>query len=71
MAPAYSYNAPTVTRVAKFSNAYMLVYVRASDWPRMMSEVAREDSAEHLRERFEVCAHRFVTWSVNGRVGGE
>lgn len=28
-------------RAAKFSNAYMLVYIRESDWPSVMCEVKR------------------------------
>ena len=40
-------------RGAKISNAYMLVYVRVSDWPRLMSEPGLGDIAEHLRQRFQ------------------
>ena len=31
----------------------MLVYVRVSDWPRLMSEPGLGDIAEHLRQRFQ------------------
>ncbi len=43
-------------RYGKHSNAYMLVYIRASEWPRIMCEVTKEDIVEHLRERLEVRA---------------
>jgi ubiquitin carboxyl-terminal hydrolase 7 len=36
------------------SNAYMLVYVRLSDWPRIMGSVTKNDIAPYLRERLEV-----------------
>jgi hypothetical protein len=36
------------------SNAYMLVYVRLSDWPRIMCEVTKDHIAPYLRERLEV-----------------
>jgi len=38
-------------RVAKFSNAYMLVYVRASDWDTIMAPVAETDVHVHVRDR--------------------
>ena len=33
----------------------MLVYLRCDDWDRIMTQVTKEDIAEHLRERLEVC----------------
>lgn len=39
---------------AKFSNAYMLVYIRASDWDRLMSCGGKEEISEGLRKRFEM-----------------
>ncbi|KAG2490856.1 hypothetical protein HYH03_010774 [Edaphochlamys debaryana] len=45
--------APLPLKYAKFSNAYMLVYVRAHDWPSMMCEVGKEDIVKHLRDRLE------------------
>lgn len=41
-------------RSAKFSNAYMLVYVRASDWDRLMGCGGKEEISEGSRKRFEV-----------------
>jgi hypothetical protein len=38
----------------RYSNAYMLVYVRASDWGRIMCPVTKDDIAPYLRERLEV-----------------
>ena len=42
----------------------MLVYIRESDWPRIMSEPKEEDIDPALRGRFAVRA-----WMV-GRMGG-
>lgn len=50
--PAAGYPHPPV-RYAKYSNAYMLVYIRESDWARIMSQTTQDDIAEHLRERFQ------------------
>ena len=36
--PSSGYNAPTF-RFTKFSNAYMLVYVRETDWDQIMCKV--------------------------------
>ena len=41
-------------KFTKFSNAYMLVYVRLSDWPRYMAPVAKDGIAPYLLERLEV-----------------
>jgi ubiquitin carboxyl-terminal hydrolase 7 len=41
-------------KFTRFSNAYMLVYVRESDWPRFMCQVTKDDIAPYLRERLEV-----------------
>eukprot|EP00798_Chlamydomonas_sp_ICE-L_P022134 gene22134-29196_t len=38
---------------AKCSNAYMLVYVRESDWDRIMCPVTKDDIQEHLKDRLE------------------
>jgi ubiquitin carboxyl-terminal hydrolase 7 len=46
---------PGGLKFTKFSNAYMLVYVRVSDWPRIMVPVTKDDIAAYLRERLEVC----------------
>eukprot|EP00883_Tetradesmus_obliquus_P008816 jgi/Sobl393_1/19554/SZX64323.1 len=40
-------------KFTKFSNAYMLVYVRLSDWPRYMAPVAKDGIAPYLLERLE------------------
>ncbi|GIL82845.1 hypothetical protein Vretimale_8198 [Volvox reticuliferus] len=44
---------PAPLKYAKFSNAYMLVYVRQSDWPTIMCDVTKEDIAKHLLDRLE------------------
>jgi hypothetical protein len=41
-------------KFTKFSNAYMLVYVRLSDWQRYMSTVTKDGIAPYLLERLEV-----------------
>lgn len=41
-------------RFTKYSNAYMLVYVRVSDWDRVMCPVTKEDTADHLRTRLDL-----------------
>jgi hypothetical protein len=41
-------------KFTKFSNAYMLVYVRLSDWQRYMAPVAKDGIAPYLLERLEV-----------------
>lgn len=48
-APGYGTN----IKITKYSNAYMLVYVRVSDWGRIHCEVTKNDIAEHLRKRLE------------------
>lgn len=50
-APGYG-NAPTF-KFTKYSNAYMLVYIRVSDWERIMCDVTKDDIADHLRKRLE------------------
>ena len=35
----------------RFSNAYMLVYVRKSEWDSIMCEVTEDDISEHIRAR--------------------
>lgn len=47
----------------RYSNAYMLVYVRASDWGRIMCPVTKDDIAPYLRERLEV---GFCCWGGLG-----
>lgn len=37
----------------KFANAYMLVYVRESDWPSVMCAVTEQDISEHVRARLQ------------------
>lgn len=46
--------APPLRYAAKQSSAYMLVYVRTSDWERVMCSVTDNDIAEHLRLRLKV-----------------
>lgn len=41
-------------KFTRFSNAYMLVYVRVCDWDRIMVPVTKDDIAPYLRERLEV-----------------
>ena len=40
-------------RLAKFSNAYMLVYVRESDKDEILCNVDKEDILPHVRERLQ------------------
>ena len=40
----------------------MLVYIRDSDWDRIMCPVAKDEIAEHLRERLDVSV-----WVGRGR----
>lgn len=39
-------------KFTKYSNAYMLVYIRESDKDKIMCNVDEKDIAEHLRVRF-------------------
>lgn len=40
-------------KFTRFSNAYMLVYVRERDWPRFMCPLTKDDIAPYLREWLE------------------
>lgn len=51
--PAPGFTAPTL-KLTKYSNAYMLVYIRESSWKDIMLEVSQDDIAEHVRSRLEV-----------------
>lgn len=51
--PAPGFTAPTL-KLTKYSNAYMLVYVRQSSWKDIMLEVGQNDIAEHVCSRLEV-----------------
>lgn len=51
--PAPGFTAPTL-KLTKYSNAYMLVYVRQSSWKDIMLEVKENDIADHVRSRLEV-----------------
>ncbi len=44
-------------KITRFSNAYMLVYVRVADWDHVMCTVTEQDIYEHVRVRLKV---RFV-----------
>ena len=50
-APGYGNNVPL--KIARFSNAYMLVYIRDSDRDHILCDVTKEDIAQHLRERLD------------------
>jgi len=41
-------------KLSKLSNAYMLVYVRVSQWDNVMCRVTKDDIPQYLRERLEV-----------------
>lgn len=45
---------PLPLKYAKYSNAYMLVYVRVNDWPSIMCDTTKDDIAKHLLDRLEV-----------------
>ncbi|CAL8466972.1 g6508 [Coccomyxa elongata] len=40
-------------KFTKYSNAYMLVYVRTSHWDKIMCDVGKNDIQEHVRLRLE------------------
>ncbi|EIE26652.1 cysteine proteinase [Coccomyxa subellipsoidea C-169] len=40
-------------KFTKYSNAYMLVYVRTSHWDKIMCEVGKSDIQDHVRMRLE------------------
>lgn len=42
-------------KITRFSNAYMLVYVREADWEKVMCDVSEHDIYEHVRVRLKVC----------------
>lgn len=44
---------PSMNRFGKYSNAYMLVYVRECDIENLFCEVEKKDIAEHLQARFQ------------------
>lgn len=44
---------PLRSKAGTGSNAYMLVYVRVADWPRIMCAVDKADIPDHLRSRLE------------------
>jgi len=50
--PGYGNNAPLKAQM-RYSNAYMLVYVRDSDRDHILCEVTKEDIAQHLRDRLD------------------
>ncbi|KAL6758807.1 hypothetical protein V8C86DRAFT_1411207 [Haematococcus lacustris] len=52
-APGYPCPPGPPLRLARLSNAYMLVYVRVEDWERVMCPVTKRDIAEHLLKRLE------------------
>ncbi len=54
---------PLPLKYAKYSNAYMLVYVRVNDWPSIMCDTTKDDIAKHLLDRLEV--------RVGGKVAGD
>ncbi|KAK9813402.1 hypothetical protein WJX73_006228 [Symbiochloris irregularis] len=50
LTPSHGLNIPSI-RHTKYSNAYMLVYVREDDWSNVMCEVQESEIAAHVRER--------------------
>lgn len=48
-----AYNNMPSFKFTKYSNAYMLVYIRTCDKDRIVCEVSEEDIAEHLRLRLK------------------
>ena len=47
---------PFLSKLAKFSNAYMLVYVREADIASVLCPVTKQDIAQHLHERVKRAA---------------
>ncbi|KAK9823704.1 hypothetical protein WJX72_004794 [[Myrmecia] bisecta] len=52
-APAPGFNNPPTFKFTKYSNAYMLVYVRESDWGQVMCSVTEKDISDHVRLRLQ------------------
>lgn len=48
-----TYGVAPVRIAPRFSNAYMLVYVRESEWDSVMCKVTEEDISEHVRARLK------------------
>ena len=46
-------------KYTKQSTAYMLVYIRVSDWDRIMCPADKDDISEPIRKRLEVC---IIAW---------
>ena len=59
---------PSKKAFTKSSNAYMLVYVRESDWARMMREPTEADIDAALRGKFAVSGRSGWQWR-EGRGG--
>ncbi|GAQ84171.1 Ubiquitin carboxyl-terminal hydrolase [Klebsormidium nitens] len=49
--PSHGLGNPPSFKFTKFSNAYMLVYIRVSDIENIMCDVTKDDVAEHLQLR--------------------
>lgn len=47
----------TPFKFTKYSNAYMLVYIRVSDKDKIICDVDEKDIAEHLRVMFMFFVH--------------
>ena len=55
----------TPFKFTKYSNAYMLVYIRESDKEKIMCNVDEKDIAEHLRVRLQCDAELLLLlWST-------
>jgi hypothetical protein len=55
--PSHGFGNPPSFKFTKFSNAYMLVYIRVSDIENIMCEVAKDDVAEHLQAGTPPCPY--------------
>ena len=51
--PTQGFNPPLFSKLSKYSNAYMLVYVRECDVKSVLCPVTKQDIAQHLHERVE------------------
>lgn len=61
----------TPFKFTKYSNAYMLVYIRVSDKDKIICDVDEKDIAEHLRVILKwkwfnliIVLHRYLSWKI-------
>jgi hypothetical protein len=55
----------TPFKFTKYSNAYMLVYIRESDKEKIMCNVDEKDIAEHLRVSHYILLSLYLIWCTS------